>query len=196
MQRRGIFGQTPPMIDHPNGMMNPVGTGAGYPDLTTMPAPQQAPTFKQRLGGFLEGTVNDLMHMRGVQNTALDQRRIADMYKQRQDDELAQYEQQQRIKAQYDKPTPHYWESNDGSLMSIGPDGQPVQVYKDNTPKPYMVTNPDGTITPYIYNGDAKQFERVGVGGPTGAGGTPAKPIGKLTPLGGPTASPSGGFRR
>lgn len=79
MQRKGIFGQRPPMaqsptMDHPNGMMNPVGTGEGLPTIPDR-MPPQVPTFKQRLGGFLEGTVNDLMHMRGIQNTPLDQRR-------------------------------------------------------------------------------------------------------------------------
>lgn len=110
MQRKGIFGRRSPMeggptVDHPNGMMYPNGTGEGLPNVFDMPPAQQAPTFKQRLGGFLEGTVNDLMHMRGIQNTALDQRRAMEMYKQRQNDELAQYEQQQRIAAQYRKPS-------------------------------------------------------------------------------------------
>lgn len=151
------------------------------------------PTFKQRLGNFLEGTVNDLMHLRGIQNTALDQRRAMEMYKRKQADTLAQYEAQQRIAAQYRKTQPHYWEANDGSLMGIGPDGQPQQIYKDPTPKPYMVTNPDGTISPYIFNSTTQQFQPVGVGGATGA--TPPKPVGKLTPYGGPQATPAGGFR-
>ena len=37
---------------------------------------------------------------------------------------------------------PHYWESNDGSLMALGPDGQPAVVYKDPTPR--MQFLPDG----------------------------------------------------
>lgn len=32
-------------------------------------------------------------------------------------------------------PTPHYWETNDGSLGAIGPDGKPQILYKDPTPK-------------------------------------------------------------
>lgn len=188
MQRKGIFGRgtwSPPTVDHPNGMTNPVGTGEGYPDLTTMPAPQQGPTFKQRLGGFLEGTVNDLMHLRGFQNTALDQRRAMEMYKQQQADTLAQYEAQQRIAAQYRKQTPYRWESNNGSLMEIGEDGQPRLIYQDPTPKVNWVRadNGDGTFT----------MVPVGQDGSTAA--SPPKPVGKLTPYGGPQATPAGGFR-
>lgn len=126
MQRKGIFGRgtwSPPTVDHPNGMTNPVGTGEGYPDLTTMPAPQQGPTFKQRLGGFLEGTVNDLMHLRGFQNTALDQRRAMEMYKQQQADELAQYERKQQIEAKYKTVAPNDTERDYGFILQqAGPD--------------------------------------------------------------------------
>ncbi len=34
------------------------------------------------------------------------------------------------------------WETNDGSLAELGPDGQPRIVYKDPTPKPVTVYNP------------------------------------------------------
>ena len=110
MQRRGIFGRgswSPPMVDHPDGMTKPVGTGEGLPEMQSQP---QGPTFKQRLGNFLEGTVNDLMHMRGIQNTALDQRRALEMYKRQQDDELAQYERKQQIEAQYKTSNPTEFE--------------------------------------------------------------------------------------
>jgi len=37
---------------------------------------------------------------------------------------------------------PYRWESNDGSLMELGPDGQPRKVYADPTPKMNFI--PDG----------------------------------------------------
>lgn len=188
--------ETLAFMNGPDLLGNPT-SGQVYEDPRGPMNYNPGPTFKQRLGGFLEGTVNDLMHMRGIQNTALDQRRALEMYKRQQQDELAQYERKQQIEAQYDKPAqPHYWESNDGSLMSIGPDGQPVQVYQDKTPKPYMVTNADGTITPYIYNSETSQFQRVGVGGPTGSAGGMPPVKGKLKPYGGGTGSGSGNFPR
>lgn len=44
---------------------------------------------------------------------------------------------------------PHYWETNDGSLGMVGPDGQPVVLYKDPTPKVDWIRaeNGDGTVT-------------------------------------------------
>lgn len=41
-----------------------------------------------------------------------------------------------------DPRQPHFWESNDGSLMAIGDDGKPVKVYADPTPKMNFI--PDG----------------------------------------------------
>ena len=40
-----------------------------------------------------------------------------------------------------DTGNPYRWESNDGSLMQIGPDGQPMQLYKDPTPKQQWVSD-------------------------------------------------------
>jgi hypothetical protein len=44
---------------------------------------------------------------------------------------------------------PHYWETNNGSLAVVGPDGKPQVVYEDPTPKIEWITttNPDGTKT-------------------------------------------------
>lgn len=40
-------------------------------------------------------------------------------------------------KSRYERenPTPYRWESNDGSLMEVGPGGVPRKVYQDPTPK-------------------------------------------------------------
>lgn len=50
------------------------------------------------------------------------------------------------------KPSaPHYWETNNGSLAAVGPDGMPKIVYEDPTPKQGVVAidNADGTKTLY-----------------------------------------------
>ena len=74
---------------------------------------------------------------------------------------------------------PYRWESNDGSLMEVGPDGLPRQVYKDPTPKTtfIMADNGDGTkaVIPVI-NG----VPQIGQGPPA-----PQRPVGKLRPIGG-----------
>ena len=180
MPRQGIFGRRP-TFDVPA-------------DITAMAnAPSRKPKFfgKNGMGWDIVGMLGDVLSDGPATFT---QSRLSEhLRKQQQADTLAQYEAQQRIAAQYRKTQPHYWEANDGSLMGIGPDGQPQQVYKDPTPKPYMVTNPDGTISPYIFNSTTQQFQPVGVGGATGA--TPPMPVGKLTPYGGPQATPAGGFR-
>lgn len=85
--------------------------------------------------------------------------------------------------------TPHFWETNDGSLGVVGPDGTPTILYKDPTPKLNWITaeNGDGT----------KQLIPVGPNGPMGQGaGLPTAPVGKLTPIrGGAASQEAGGFR-
>lgn len=79
----------------------------------------------------------------------------AQMQAQRQQEAAAQQSQAQREASMQDfrekfdyqranqpPPKPHYWESNDGSLMSLGPDGKPQVTYKDPTPR--MQFMPDG----------------------------------------------------
>lgn len=101
---------------------------------------------------------------------------------------LEDYEAKQKIEAKY-RPG-HIWESNDGSLMQIGPDGMPQIVYKDPTPKINWIAADDGQ--------GGKQLVPVGPNGPLGGAGfqTGRKPVGKLTPIGGPTLGASGNFPR
>lgn len=84
---------------------------------------------------------------------------------------------------------PHYWETNNGSLGMVGPDGKPTILYQDPTPKVDWVRaqNPDGTIT----------LQPVPQGGPMAQPqGVPTAPVGKLTPIdGGQTPPASGSFR-
>lgn len=85
---------------------------------------------------------------------------------------------------------PHYWETNNGSLAVVGPDGRPQVLYEDPTPKVDWITttNPDGTKTlvPMQQGGGRPQ-----------TGATPTAPVGKLTPIDGGQMQPaSGGFPR
>lgn len=126
---------------------------------------------------------------------------IADPYVDRGTKEIAQMqlEQAQRMamkQFEIDNRAPlapHYWETNNGSLGMIGPDGKPQIVYEDKTPKIQWMTvdNGDGTksVIPYGPNGPLGQS-----GGAPQA--EPQRPKGKLTPYtGGQTPAASGNFR-
>lgn len=81
---------------------------------------------------------------------------------------------------------PHYWESNDGSLMQISPiTGLPEKVYQD--PDARMQFIPDG------YGGGRWVAQpKMGMA-PTSV---PSAPVGRLTPIdGGPSQPATGGFR-
>lgn len=112
-------------------------------------------------------------------------------------DERAYREQEWTRQKQWarDNPeprAPYRWEANDGSLMEIGPDGKPVVVYQDPTPKVNWIRadNGDGSFSmvPVGPNGP--------IGGAPAANGTPTAPVGKLKPYGGPTQPASGDFQR
>lgn len=113
---------------------------------------------------------------------------------QRIGDSIVQMQPDGTYKPLYTAPQnerPYRWESNNGSLMEIGPDGQPRVVYNDPTPKISWVRadNGDGTVT----------MVPMGPGGPVNsapAQGNPTSPLGKLKPLGGPSQSATGGFLR
>lgn len=110
----------------------------------------------------------------------------------------------QVAKMEYDRrqpkaAAPHYWETNDGSLGMVGPDGKPVVLYKDPTPKITWLTadNGDGTKT-IVPMGPAGPLSQGGGGQASGA--TPgAEPPAVLPPdfdfdKGGPTPPASGMF--
>ena len=81
-----------------------------------------------------------------------------------------------------DKPaTPYRWESNNGSLMELGADGNPSVRYKDPTPRMNFI--PDGM-------GGGRWVPLPG------QETAPPAPVGRLTPLQGGPASPPGGFPR
>lgn len=92
------------------------------------------------------------------------------------------------------KPTaPHYWETNNGSLGMVGPDGQPQIIYNDPTPKIDWMQARDpatGQITLYPM--------QQGGGGPVSGAAPGGNPPASLPPdfdFGGPTQPASGGFR-
>lgn len=84
---------------------------------------------------------------------------------------------------------PYRWESNDGSLMEIGPDGQPRVAYQDPTPKitTIAVDNGDGTKTLVRVGPDGRPIgEGLGGAQPTPqapAMAVPTAPVGALTPI-------------
>lgn len=92
-------------------------------------------------------------------------------YRMKQADEMAQWTAQQEWKRANPEPVqPHYWETNDGSLGIVGPDGKPQILYQDPTPKVNWITaeNPDGTksVIPVGPNGplNAQQPSRPAIG--------------------------------
>ena len=97
---------------------------------------------------------------------------------------------------------PHFWESNDGSLGMVGPDGVPRILYQDPTPKitTLALDNGDGTKTLVRVGPDGMPIGSnfQGGGGQTSSGGAvPTAPVGRLTPItqGGPSQPAMGNFR-
>lgn len=72
------------------------------------------------------------------------------LYQRQRTDQMADWKAKQEWERANPAPrAPHYWETNDGSLGAIGPDGKPTILFKDPTPKVDWITanNPDGTKT-------------------------------------------------
>ena len=184
----GIFGQRAPLpistpFATPESMETGVATARG-----------RGVFGRGSFGRDLVGALADRLAINGGMAPAyaqsLAQERELQKYKMQQADELAQYERKRQIDQRYPTQQPYRWESNDGSLMGIGPDGQPQVIYKDPSPKMNWVRadNGDGTFTmvPVPMSGGSAQ----GQDGPI-----PTKPFGKLTPYnGGQTFNPSGSF--
>lgn len=144
----GMFGKKPPAaLPQPNGM--PIG-------VEVMQQPAKPKFFGHGgAGRAIAGTIGDFL----LQQSGMDPVYLPNVLQQRDAEERARMAQQQRMQKREDmqwewqnKPkdtNPYRWESNDGSLMEIGPDGQPRQVYKDPTPKTTYISvdNGDGTKT-------------------------------------------------
>lgn len=182
------------------------GVGAPRPISTQPVDVMQGPELKPKGGGFfgsdgigttILGSIGDyLMQVNGLQPTFApsqmlqrQQQFAAQRAEQQRAQEWEDWQRKQEWEATHRAPSaPHYWETNDGSLAMIGPDGQPKVLYKDPTPKTeyQTVRNPDGTITVY----------------PMPQVGAPSSPkvIGSQLPPGwtvegGPGGNAGGGFR-
>jgi hypothetical protein len=121
-----------------------------------------------------QGAITELESERALQHAAMLRQQTL------QDSRNTWLMQQQFERA---NPKPHYFESNNGDQYTIGPDGKPVRLFQDPTPKVQMmaVDNGDGTkqIIPFVNGLPLGQTQAAQ------PGGLPTKPVGKLTPLGG-----------
>jgi len=151
-------------------------------------APQKKPGFFSKNGGWrdLAGAFGDAFSPNGPAYFPQKQRQSELMQRQQMQEQQRMQEREDKQWEWANKPqeerAPYRWEANDGSLMEVGPDGQPRQVYKDPTPKVnyQRVDNGDGTFTMVpIVNG---QIMTQGIQQP---GQAPSAPVGKLRPIGG-----------
>ncbi len=188
-QRQGIFGRRSPMEPvAPQTMPQPNAMPIGVDQITKKPGFFGKDSVLWKVLGTLGDAFSDgpPIYTQSV-------------LQQRDAEERARMAQQQRMQKREDmlwewknKPkdvNPYRWESNDGSLMEIGPDGQPRQVYKDPTPKTTYITSDNGDGT--------KTIVPIVNGVPQMGGQQPLIPIGgTLPPKGGSGGNVTGGFRR
>jgi len=149
------------------------------------------------MGRYIAGAIGDAL----LQNADMqpifapmqrDKQRLASEQAQwglRRQGELADYEQKQQIEAKYRKPdvSPMIRDVQTWNAMSQ-PDRDAYQAMNDARGGPITTTLPNGQL----YVGP-----RSGLAAALGAGTPqqPLKPVGKLRPVGGPTAPQSGTFR-
>ncbi|ANI79005.1 hypothetical protein [Sphingobium sp. EP60837] len=164
----GGFGPTDPGMSMPSQMPMP----------QTVPEKRPGASFAGIAADFLAGMAGQqgpyaaqVQHQRALQ----ERERLAQRQRMAERDDYVWKLQQ---KQQFPDPVaPHYWETNDGSLGMIGPDGKPTIAYKDPTPKINWIRadNGDGT----------QSLIPVGPNGPIDAkGGDPA-----ISPTPGPTGN-------
>ena len=171
-------------LAQPSGF-GPIDPGMSMPSQMPMPTPQAPEPQKMGTGRMIAGAVGDaLAQWAGMQPTfGPAMRQHQEMLRR------AQQQQQQRMadrddyvwklqqKAQFPDPvSPHYWETNDGSLGMVGPDGKPTILYKDPTPKINWIKadNGDGTFDLVPVGPDGPISPKGGDPGLGGAGSTPA----------------------
>ena len=191
--RKSIFGQIPGMDMMQQVAQPAMGMQQQMPQ--SMPQPNK-PGFFQRPGvkqgiGIIGDTLSILGGGQATYAPAMIRQKEQDAEIRARIQMAEQGRQQGREdfiwKSQYErdnpKPTsPYRWESNDGSLMEIGPDGQPRQVYKDPTKGPEYRQGPDGRFYPIdTATGPLPTFT--------------ADDWNKGQPLGGSVGNGTGGFR-
>lgn len=159
--RKHAFGQIPGMGTM-RGPYDTPGIGDGMTaQVGAMDPNTQAMTKKPgffapgQTGRHIVGFIGDaLQQMSGGQPTYMPQmmqmkqqdaeiraRLQAALEKRKWDREDKQWEWENKPQ---EERAPYRWESNDGSLMEVGPDGQPRLVYKDPNKKPEYRQGPDG----------------------------------------------------
>ena len=89
------------------------------------------------------------MERRRQEQTAFE--RGEEQYRRQRADSVSDYRAKKEIDAEYpSERAPYRWESNDGSLMEMGPNGLVRQVYADPTPKMQPVQGVDANGNPVI----------------------------------------------
>lgn len=160
-RRRGMFGipmapgaKQGPFDFSMDEVAGPTMAAAAGQDPAQTPPAYQKPSTLQNIAG----TIGDALlswgggqAVFGPQQAAMRQTAMQEAQRQRERGEnYADWERKQAYERDNPKPVaPHYWETNDGSLGRVGPDGNPEVVYKDPTERiEYQwVRNPDGTMS-------------------------------------------------
>lgn len=178
------------------------GASVSTPDMTATQQPM-APAKPKFFGGggvgrAIAGNIGDFLlqysGMQPIYQPAVQQRQAMAYDQQQREAQRAAGLEDWMLKQEYERANPaprapHYWETNDGSLGMVGPDGKPTILYQDPNDKIQwmQVDNGDGTKTVVPYNSKGPLGQQ-----PQAA---PQRPVGKLKPYGGPSATPTGGFR-
>ena len=134
------------MAEMGDAMPNPSAMPIGIKEMTAKPK-----FFGQGgAGRAIAGTIGDYL----LQQSGMQPIYGPTVLQQRDAEERARMAQQQRMQAREDlrwewqnKPkdvNPYRWKANDGSLMEVGPDGQPRIVYKDPNKRLEYRQGPDG----------------------------------------------------
>ena len=190
-RKGGLFGSTPMMDTIPPEMT-----------ATQQPLAPAKPKFfgEGGVGRSIAGNIGDFLlqysGMDPIYQPAMQQKQAMTYDQQQREAQRQQQLKDWVWKEEYERANPaprapHYWETNDGSLGMVGPDGKPTILYQDPNDKIQwmQVDNGDGTKTVVPYNSKGPLGQQAA---PQGA---PQRPVGKLKPYGGQTANPSGNFR-
>lgn len=147
-QRQGIFGRRSPMEPAaPQAMPQPNAMPIGVDQITKKPGFFGKDSVLWKVLGTLGDAFSDgppiytqsILQQRDAEERA---RMAAQQRMQRREDMLWEWKNKPK------DSNPYRWESNDGSLMEIGPDGQPRIVYKDPNKRLEYRQGPDGRFYP------------------------------------------------
>lgn len=199
-RRGGLFGSSPMQPPYATP-----GIGDGMTAARQPMAPAKPKFFGEGgVGRAIAGNIGDFLlqysGMNPIYQPAMQQRQAMAYDQQQRETQRRQGLEDWMARQEWERANPsprapHYWETNDGSLGMVGPDGKPSILYQDPNDKIQwmQVDNGDGTktVVPYNSKGPLGQQPQA----PSQAQGAPQRPVGKLKPYGGPSATPTGGFR-